>query len=108
MLRERTLPCPISRIRRINPRVRAMGAEDEPLDRASEAIFAIALRYEVRRSLYLGAGVSHRDAETASLKHRDVIASVTDGSDFRQGNTQQFAISDNAAPLLASGCVMSR
>ena len=68
--------------------MRAIAAENEALNRASETILAIAFRYEIRCSLHLRTGIAHGDAETTSRKHRDVIAAVADGGDFPQWNTQ--------------------
>ena len=56
----------------------------------SEAIFVIAVRYEIRCPLHLRAGIAHGDAETTPLEHRDVVTAVADNGDLRQGNTQQL------------------
>ena len=56
----------------------------------SEAIFAIAVRHEIRCPLHLRTGIAHGDAETAPLEHRDIVAAVANGGDFRQRNTQQL------------------
>ena len=89
MRRERVLPCAISRFRDLNLPMRTTATQDEPLDGASETIFAIAVSYEIRCPLHLRAGIAHGDAEPTSLEHRDIVAAVADGGNFRQRNTQE-------------------
>src|ERR1700691_1520923 len=90
MRRERVLPCAISGFRRLRARMRTAATEDEPLDRVGEAVVAIAVRHEIRFSLHLRTGITHGDAETSSLEHRDIVAAVTNGGDFCQRNSQQL------------------
>ena len=108
MQRERALPCAHPCSGDTNLCVRTIAAEDEPLDRVSEIIFAIAVRHEIRSPPHLRTGIAHCNAKTTLLEYRDIIAAIADDGDLRKRNSQSVASSDNATPLLASGWVRSR
>ncbi len=54
-------------------RIRAIAAEDEPLDRVGESVFAVAVGHEIRRRAHRRTGIAHGDAEPAALEHRDIV-----------------------------------
>jgi len=71
-------------------RVRTTAAEDESLDRVSEAIFPIATRHDIRTPPHLRAGFAHENAKTTPLEHCDIIVTVADDRDLVQRNSQKL------------------
>src|SRR6516164_4296220 len=62
---------------------------NETMDRLGEAVVFIAVRRDDRSAFDSIRGIAHGDAESALLKHTDVVRHVADGDPLGR-NVQQF------------------
>src|SRR5207253_788440 len=67
----------------------SVAAENETLDRVSEAVLPVATRHEICRAPHLGVCIAHRNAQSTPLEHGDIVGAVTDDGDLLRWNRQE-------------------